>query len=409
MAPERRGAADFGIFLAFAGMIAIGVCFVASASYVSGGRSLDNSFYYITRHLVYVLVSLGAFFVFCRLNPRTWQVLALPVLGIATILCLLVIFTPLGVEANGARRWLLVGPFSMQPSEMLKLGLILSLALWLSRPEGQARRVWPGFLVGIGVVLAAAGIVEMQRDLGTIIVIVLIGVSMLFAAGAHLRHIAAVVLVLTAAATVLILVQPYRMERIRAWQDPWKHKSDEGYQVVQSYYAFAEGSWHGAGLGQGAAKYYIPAPHTDFVFATVAEETGLFGALAVLTLFGWLGMAGSRAAAKAPNAFARLAAVGVTTYLCGQALLNIAVVTGLVPCTGVPLPFISYGGSSLVVAATAAALLFSLSRKTRRGAQEDPDEGIGDRRRNRRTYLPGSGRGRSTTGNRRRSPAPVRR
>lgn len=409
-APARReGPPDIGVLGAFLGLAILGVFFVASASYAVAGRNLGSPYYYIVRHMVYVVAAVCVFVFALRARPDRWEALAVPAFAVSIVLALLVFVPGLGVTANGATRWIRLGPITIQPSEFLKIGLILAMSWWLSTGRGDPRKLWPGYTVALGMLGVSALVVELQHDLGTGLVLVLVGIGLMFAAGAHLRHIGATIALMLCAVVALVIRQPYRMERVWAWLDPWAHKNDEAYQVVQSFYAFGEGAWHGTGLGQGQAKYFIPAPHTDFVFATVAEETGIIGSLAIAGLFFLLGYCGARISRRSRTVFGRLVALGVVLYLCGQAALNIAVVTGLVPCTGVPLPLISYGGSSLIAAAIGSAILFSLSRSAVRASQEYHDEDHGNGRRHRRTHLPRTGSGVSPSRSRSRSPASVRR
>ncbi len=404
---RRDGSPDAMVIVVYALLAVLGLYFMSSASYASAARNLGTPYYFVIRHLLFLGVSVVAFFFLCRLREPVWRAVGPWAFGL--LLAVNLWTAAYGVAANGARRWLKFGPVTVQPSEFLKVALVLALALWLSSQAGSVRRLWPGFLVALMMTCLAAGAVVAQSDLGTAIVILMTGLAVIFCAGAHLRHVFASVAMMSAAVALLIRVQPYRMERVYAWLEPWRHKADEAYQVVQSFYAFGQGGWRGTGLGQGQAKYFIPAPHTDFVFATVAEETGIFGPFFILLLFGLLAVSGLRVARTGRSAFARLAAAGAVACICGQALLNIAVVTGSVPCTGVPLPFISYGGSSLLAGGILMAVLFTLSRTGQTGRQgashEHRDNGRGDGG----TYLSGSGGRLGAAGASSRGPVALRR
>ena len=403
----REGSPDATVPLVYGLLAVLGLYFMASASYASAARTLGTPYYFVIRHILYLAVSAAVFVLLCRTREPLWRAVGVPAFGL--LLVLNAWTAAFGVAANGARRWLSLGPVTVQPSEFLKVALVLALAFWLSSQAGNVRRFWPGFGVAMLMTCLAAGVVVAQSDLGTAIVLLGTGLAVIFCAGARIWHVLMSVAAMSAAVAVLIRVQPYRMERVYAWLEPWKHKADEAYQVVQSFYAFGQGGWHGAGLGQGQAKYFIPAPHTDFVFATVAEETGIFGPFFILLLFSLLALSGIRVARSAKSPFARMAAAGAVACVCGQALLNVAVVTGSVPCTGVPLPFISYGGSSLVAGAVLMALLFALSRAVparRQGASNEyRDYGRGDGG----THLPGAGRGVGAAGASSRAPASLRR
>lgn len=390
-------------------IVCIGLFSVATSSYDQAKVENRGIYHYLLLHCVWLVLGTMIFLGIALLKVRMLEKLSVFTLIITLVLSALVVFTPLGVTVNGATRWLALGPIQIQPSEFLKLGLNLGLSWWVTRRAGHPRNIWPGFLVATVVLLAAAGVVIKQDDLGTCLIILLIGFVVLLAARVRVNYIASLGAVLLIAAVLFVATKPYRMDRVHAWLDPWKHKSDQSYQVVQSFYAFGLGSWHGSGLGQGTAKYYIPHAHTDFVFATIAEETGLIGGGTVLALFTALGCLGVVIAGNARKPFARLVALGCTAYICGQAALNIAVVTGVVPCTGIPLPFISYGGSSMLSSAMAIGLLLSVSRNTGGRGTEDIDEDHGNRRRNRRPRISGTGSSGGTPRTPPRTPTAVRR
>lgn len=390
-------------------IVCIGLFSVATSSYDQARMENRGPYHYFLFHSIWLVLGTVVFLGTALLKVRMLEKLSVFAFLVTLILSALVVSTSFGVNVNGATRWLALGPIQIQPSEFLKLGLILVLSWWVTRRAGNPRYLWPGFLVACVALLAAAGVVMKQDDLGTCLILLLIGCVILFAARVRVNYIASLGAVLLIAAVLFVALEPYRMNRVHAWLDPWKHKSDQSYQVVQSFYAFGLGSWHGSGLGQGTAKYYIPHAHTDFVFATIAEETGLIGGGTVLVLFTALGCLGFVIAANAKNPFARLVALGSTTYICGQAALNIAVVTGVVPCTGIPLPFISYGGSSMLSSAMAMGLLFSASRTVVGKRTEDSDEDHGNRRRNRRPRISGTGSSGGTSRTPPRTPTAVRR
>lgn len=401
--PER---AIFGVFLSLG---ILGLLSVACASYVEAGRSAGGQYVFTIRHFLFLLIAGVCGWGCSRMRAGFLRSLAFAVYLLALVLCIAVLIPGLGSSANGATRWLKLGPFKLQPSEFLKLGLILALSAFLATRAGTTRRIFPGLIGALCLMGIPAVVVLLQDDLGTAIVLVVIGCSLLFFAGTPKRYMAGVLVLMALVASAAIIHEPYRMDRIKAWLHPWEHKADEGYQNVQAYYAFGQGGWHGTGLAQGQAKYYLPAPHTDFVFATVAEETGIFGPAIIMGLFTYLALIGMRIAARSQTPFGRLVCVGVVTYICGQACVNIAVVTGLFPCTGVPLPFISYGGSSLIAGAMALGALASLSKSALRATKENRDEGHGYRGRDRGTRLPRPGGSVGPAPTRPRSPTPVRR
>jgi cell division protein FtsW len=271
-----------------------------------------------------------------------------------------------GQSANGATRWIGVGPVTLQPSELAKVALVLFVADLLARRcremDDPRRTLWP--VVGVlgGVLL----LVLVQPNLGTSLVITAIVLMMLFAAGARMRALAGLGGLAVLAAGLLVWFEPYRRRRLFAMFDPWSNKSDSGYQAIQAGVGLSDGGLTGLGLGQSKAKYgYLPFSHNDFIFAIIGEELGLLGAVAVVLLFVMLTFLGVRAASHAADRFSALVAVGITTWLVGQAFLNVAVVLGLVPNTGVPLPFVSYGGSSLLVTMVGVGMLLNIARHPR--------------------------------------------
>ncbi|MCC6483535.1 MAG: putative lipid II flippase FtsW [Armatimonadetes bacterium] len=406
---EGRGRPENGIIAVFLLLAFLGLVSVACASYVEAGRNVGSQSYFTTRHAGFLLIAALVAYGCARIPSSGWRVLSFGIYLLALFLSLAVLMPGLGASANGATRWLKLGPVKVQPSELLKLGVILAMSAYLTTRSGSTRRLFPGMAGALSLMGLPALIVLKQDDLGTAIVLMLIGIALLFAAGTPKRYMALTLAGITLLGCAAIIHAPYRQDRVKAWLDPWRHKADEGYQNVQAYYAFGQGGWHGVGIGQGMAKYYLPAPHTDFVFATVAEETGIFGTSVIVGLFGYLAWMGLRVSRRSKSAFGRLASVGAVTYLCGQACLNIAVVTGLFPCTGVPLPFISYGGTSLIVGGAALGLLYSFSKNTVLATKEDRDEGHGYRGRDRRTRLPRPGGSVGPAPARPRSPSPVRR
>lgn len=401
---ERNARTQYRLVAVFALVTVLGIACIASASYYHAGQSQDsdfNSFYYIQRQAIWALAAVAAFALVSMVRAERWQQLAPYVFAVAFGLTMLV-FTPLGV----GQRWLVVGPIQIQPSEFLKCALIVLLACYLPSSTLNPRRP-DGFIKALGLIGVSALVVFKQDDLGTALVLLMIGFGMLVAANAHKRHLAALTGVLAALVWLGVRLEPYRWQRVPAWREPWEHARDVALQTCHSLHAFGAGALKGVGIGQGLEKYWLPAPHTDFVFSTVAEETGIIGPAAILALFVALGVLGYQIAFRSKDMFARLGALGVVIYLCGQAALNIAVATNTVPCTGVPLPFISYGGSSLVAGAIAFGLLSSFSRASVRRKRENADEGYGDGWGYRRARVSGPGGDYGAASPKSRRPDPV--
>ena len=268
-----------------------------------------------------------------------------------------------GVSAYGSSRWLELGAVTVQPSEIAKLALVVFAAAVLARKWGKLDEIGHLVLPMVPVTIVIAGLVMMQPDLGTTLIISGTVFLMLFAAGVRFRYLLAAGLVGSVAGMGLIFSADYRRVRFLAFLDPWADATNTGYQLVQSLIALGSGGWFGVGLGASRQKWlYVPNAHTDFIFSILGEELGLLGELAVLVAFGLLIFAGIRIATRAPDVFGRLLAAGIVAWIGLQALVNLGAVTGLLPITGVPLPFLSYGGSSLVVSLAAVGILWNIAR-----------------------------------------------
>jgi cell division protein FtsW len=283
----------------------------------------------------------------------------------ASVVALALVLIPgIGLERGGARRWLGLGGFSLQPSELTKLAVVLFLARALSRKRDQLRQI-SSVLSILAVVGLCAGLILLQPDFGTATILCALVYLMLFVAGAHPLHLAGLGVAGAAALGLLATLAEYRMRRLLCFLDPWADSQGCGFQLVQSLIAVGSGGATGVGLGQSRQKmFYLPEAHTDFIFSLVGEELGLVGALCVLALFGLIAVRGFRVASRHPDPFASLLAFGLTLMVVLSAVVNVGVVLGLLPTKGLPLPFVSYGGSALLGAMIAAGMLAALSRMT---------------------------------------------
>jgi len=289
---------------------------------------------------------------------------------VTTVLLIAVLLPPLGVVAKGARRWLRLGPISLQPAEVAKLAVVLILARYLARREGQVTEGPTGVLMPVLVVGLLGGLLMLQPDLGTVVVIGLATLGLLFLGGARLTHLAGLVLLSLPVAAALILGSSYRRQRLLTFLEPWKDPTDTGFQVTQSYLAFGSGGLFGVGLGEGKQKlFFLPEAHTDFVLALAGEELGLVGTVTIMVLFAILVLKGFQIAGRARGPFGRYLALGIALLIGVQVLLNAGVVTGLLPTKGLTLPLVSYGGSSLVTSLLGIGILLSISRDRRGGRQ----------------------------------------
>jgi cell division protein FtsW len=340
-----------------------GIVEVLSASSVSAYEQLGSSFVFFNRQVIYAVIGIAALVVCSRLPYRAWQRFSVPVLLASVVLMLLALHPAAGASAYGASRWIVVGPVTLQPSELAKLGLIAFTATVLVRKWSRLDEPAHLALPIAPVVAIVAGIVVLQRDLGTTIILCGSVFMVLFAAGVRLRYLAVTGIVGLVATAALIFGESYRRERLLAAFHPQSDPLGAGYQLLQGYIALGSGGWWGVGLGASRQKWqYVPNAHTDFIFAILGEELGLAGEIVVLSMFVLIVYAGFRIAMNAPDAFGRLLAAGITSWIGLQAIVNLGAVTGLLPVTGVPLPFVSFGGSALVVSLAAIGVLASIAR-----------------------------------------------
>ena len=379
---------DLGLLFCVLTLLALGVLMVYSASGAPAFDALDNPQYYLIQQSAWGAVGLAGLAIAARIDYHRYRVLAFVLLVLAVaLLAAVLVPSPLRVCSNGACRWLrVVGPVSLQPAELAKLALTLYLAAWLAskRAELRAGKLILPVLAIVGVI---AALVVAEPDLGTTIVIVGTALLVYFAAGARLIEFGAVGALVVVGTVALAVAQPYRADRLRAFLDPWSYATKEGFHTLQALYALALGGPFGEGLGAGREKFgYLPAPYTDSIYAVLADELGLIGALAVVFLFAAIVLQGLRIARRAPDAHGALLAVGITASLGLQAWINMAVVAALVPVTGITLPFISYGGSSLLVSLTSVGILLNVGRQgsLEKRVREDAHSARG--RRDRRSY-----------------------
>jgi cell division protein FtsW len=348
-------------------MVMFGTVMVFSSSFAIGVREEGgDGFYFLTRHLIYLIIGLAGMLIAMSVDYHLWRKIALPgLLAVMAVLALMVIFPTLAPEVWGASRWIQIGPISVQPSEFAKLGLVLYLASWLASKGPRVREFNYGlipFSVLMGILV---GLVMLQPDLGTSLLLTAIGLSMVLVAGANLLHLGTISIIGGAAFLTLALTESYRRDRILVFLNPDADLRNLGWQLAQAKLAIGSGGLFGVGLGASYQKFaWLPAAHHDAIFAVIAEELGLIGAGFVLMLFIMLAWRGYRVAMRAPDAFGSLVAVGIVTWMIVQASINIGGITTTIPFTGIPIPFISYGGSSLVVSLVAIGILLNISRQT---------------------------------------------
>ncbi len=339
-----------------------GLLMVLSASSVSSFAEFGDSFRYFQRQSIYAIVGMGALVLTARMRYDAWRRLCLPFLAL-TILLLGVVLSPShGVEAYGSSRWFQLGPVTVQPSEIAKLAAVVFAAMVIERKWGKLDDLGHLALPLLPVVLVIGGMVMLQPDLGTTLIITATVFAMLFVAGVRMRYLSMAAFFGTVVGMGLIMSAEYRRVRFLSFLHPWEDASNTGYQLAQSLIALGSGGWFGVGLGASRQKWaYVPNAHNDFIFAILGEELGLIGEIVVLAAFAALIYAGVRIAASAKDVFGRMLAGGIVSWFGIQALINLGAVTGLLPITGVPLPFLSYGGSSLVVSLAAVGILVNIA------------------------------------------------
>lgn len=351
---------DLSIVALTALLAGIGIVAVFSASFAKYALSSSDAFYLVKRQALAAFLGAVVMVAVSRLNLERVRASAYVILGIAVVA--LVAVLKVGAEINGAHRWFQIGFFHLQPSEFAKLALIIAASRYVLDNSRNLRSV-----TGLAAPIAAAGalafLVMIEPDLGTAVVIFLLAFLVYHLGGAKMRHLAVYATVGLFCIAIAILASPYRRERVWAWLFPHKTAMDSGYQLRHSVIALGAGGPFGRGLGESREKYsYLPAAETDCIFAIIGEETGLIGTWGLLAIFGLLLWRGMTCAVRAADPYHSLLATGVTAMLLIQVILNVAVVTGLMPTKGQPLPFVSYGGSSLVLSMAAAGLLLNISR-----------------------------------------------
>lgn len=341
-----------------------GLLMILSASSVTALYQYGSSWYQFRMQAAWFLLGCGALFVMSRTPYQRLPRLTKPLLAISAVLMIIVLIPGLGIEVNGSNRWFGVGPLRMQPSELVKLAVILYAAETLTRRVAQIGD-WKAVLRPVVIVFLGFAILLMaQPNLGTTIILATIVLVLLFVGGVPTKALAVLTGGLVAGATLFAFLEPYRFRRLMAFTDPWADKLSTGFQTIQSQIGFANGGMLGTGVGQGRAKWgFLPEAHTDFIYAIIGEEMGLLGSAVVIGAFLSFAIFGVRTALRARDRFGMLLATGVTTWILVQAFINIGACVGVLPVTGVPLPFVSAGGSSLVVTMAASGILLNVARR----------------------------------------------
>ncbi len=385
---ERHGA-DVVILVVVVALAAIGILMVYSSSAIRGYLTEADTFATVGPQIQWAVLGVAAMVITMRVDYRYLRLVSVPFFLLAIVLLVLVFVPGLGIEAGGSARWLKLGPLpAIHPAEMAKLAVVIYLAHWFAKRGTKVGSLGATvtFLVVAGPVIA---LVFLEPDLGTTLVIAGTAFAMFFVAGANLMHLG-IMGVVSLMGVVVVGLRGYQIERIRVWLNPWVDQQGDGFQTLQGLYALTVGGLFGTGLGQ--SQVAVPNAFNDFILAEIGQEFGLVGAVGVIGLFLVLAYSGIRVALRAPDTFGALLAAGITGWLCIQAFINIGVVVTLFPITGITLPFISAGGSSLIISFAAVGILLSISRETIEKGTWNDDAIADRRRRDGRAHLPGAGR-----------------
>jgi len=363
MADGRRRA-DWALLGAVVTLLMLGAEMVYSASFVIAHNEFHDDLYFLSRQTLWVVVGAACMGLVARSNYHTWRRASTPIMLLCLAMLVLILLPGFGVTSYGAQRWLALGPLpAVQPSEFAKLALVLYMANWLARKGKQVGEFTYGAVPFVIVVGLVAGLVMLEPDLGTTVIVMATAISLFFVAGANLLHFLLGMVLAGLSGLWFVFAASYRVERITAFLDPWKDQQGAGWHTIQTLIALGSGGITGMGLGASRQKfYYLPNAHTDAIFAIIGEELGIVGTLGVLLLFAIVAWRGLLAAYRAPDVYGRLLATGATCMITWQALVNIAVTTNSAPYTGVTLPFVSFGGSSIVVSMLAVGIIVSVSR-----------------------------------------------
>jgi cell division protein FtsW len=357
-------ALDGWLFFAVAALLAVGITMVLSTSYLYSQERFSDGTYFFRKQLIAVGVGLFILVVAALVPAATYRRFAYPLLALTLLILVLVLIPGIGLSRGGARRWLPLGGFVFQPAELAKMSLVLYLAHSLAKKGEKVQTFAMGVLPHLMIGGLFLGLILLEPDLGTALICGLLLFLMLFVGGARFSHLLSIGLMALPVLALAVVGAEYRLRRLLTFLDPWRDASSAGFQIIQSYIAFGSGQLWGRGLGESRQKlFYLPEAHTDFIFSVIGEELGLLGALAVLVLFGVIIVRGFRMTSTIDEPFCQYLAFGLTTLLGLQAMIHMGVVMGLMPTKGLVLPFISYGGSAMVMNLTSAGILLSLSRR----------------------------------------------
>jgi len=364
---ENKSFFDNTFFLAVLILMSIGIIMVFSSSSLIALKRYDDGYYFLKKQALFAFVGIMFLIKFMRIDYRFWKNKAYFILGISLLLLTAVLIPGVGTEVGGARRWLRIFGFSFQPSELAKLALIIFMAYSLDKKEKYIKSFSIGFLPHVVLTGVLFSLILLEPDFGTGVMIVLLVFVLLFAGGIRISYLIGTGMVAAAGFILLILCTGYRLKRLTVFWDPWSDPQGSGYHIIQSLLAFGSGGFLGMGLGNGRQKlFYLPEPHTDFILSVIGEELGLIGIFVILVLFFLLLNSGIMISLKARDRFGTYLGLGITSFIGIEALINMGVVMGLLPTKGSTLPFVSYGGTSLVVKLIAVGIMLNIASHERR-------------------------------------------
>ena len=359
----RKVTPDMWLFGVAVMLLSAGVVMVYSASAVVAADRFGDPYFFLKRQLFWALLGSVGMLVAVRVDYRRLERFVLPALVLAGVLLVLVLIPPIGQAINGTRRWIRLGPVSFQPAELAKVALVFYLAAFVARRQEEVADVRRGILPPLLVAGSFAALVLVQPDLGNCLTLVALTFGLLYLAGSPVRYLAWAMAPALPLLVLAIYAAPYRLRRVTAFWDPWADPRGSGFQIIQSWLAFGNGGLVGQGIGGSRQKlFYLPESHTDFIFAVVGEELGFLGAAAFVALFAVLVWRGLRVGLRTSEPFGAYLALGITLLIATQTLVNLGVVTGLLPTKGLPLPFISFGGSALSMTMLSTGVLLNISQ-----------------------------------------------
>ena len=343
-------------------LITIGTAMIYSSSSIIASQKFLDEYYFLKRQILFVLLGLGAMVILSKFPYYYWKKVAY-VGMFASVVLLSLLFVPgLGIKAGGATRWLKIGGFSFQVTEVVKVALVIFLAHYITKKIGHVKKFSRIFLVPLSVTAVVVCLVLLQPDFGTSIIIVMVAMIMFYLAGSRVLHLTMLASLFVPVAVMLVLSESYRVQRWLSFCNPWKDPTDSGFHIIQSFLSFGSGGTFGVGIGNGMQKlFYLPEPHTDFILSVIAEESGFIGVTIIVILFAILVVRGFMISFNASDLFGTLLSAGLTIILVLEAFVNMAAVMGLIPTKGLVLPFLSYGGTSLLMSMIAIGIILNIS------------------------------------------------